>query len=233
MQSCIVVESDEGRVMLDCGATALVGMARAGIEPDSIDAILLTHLHGDHFGGLPFLTLQSALQPGTDAARRSPIRIAGPPETEDRVRMAIRAFGYEEYVAPNWNSGLVEFITLAPKRETTVGPARVTAYPVVHTPDAVALRVSVGGKTIAYSGDTAWTDTLLDVAADADLFICLAHTYDSPTSSMVSYRAIMEHRDRLTCRRLILTHLDGDMHGRIQEATEEIAQDGLVIALTG
>ncbi|MGD9891093.1 MAG: MBL fold metallo-hydrolase, partial [Dehalococcoidia bacterium] len=62
MQSCIVVESDEGQIMLDCGAMALVGMARAGIEPETIDAVLLTHLHGDHFGGLPFLILQAALQ---------------------------------------------------------------------------------------------------------------------------------------------------------------------------
>lgn len=231
MQSCIVVESDAGRVMLDCGATALVGMARAGIAPDSIDAILLTHLHGDHFGGLPFLILQAALQPRADAVRRGPIRIAGPPETEDRVRMALRAFGYEEYVAPRWDTGLVEFVTLEPMRETTIGPARVTAFPVVHTPEAVALRVSLGDTTIGYSGDTDWTDRLLDVAADADLFICLAYTFDSPNSSMVSYRAIMEHRDRLTCKRLILTHFDADMDRHIDEATEEIAQDEMMIIL--
>jgi ribonuclease BN (tRNA processing enzyme) len=235
MQSCIVVDSDEGRVMLDCGATALVGMARAGIVLDSIDAILLTHLHGDHFGGLPFLILQAALQPRDKAARRGPIRIAGPPETEDRVRMALRAFGYEEYVVRDWAAGLVEFITLEPMRETAIGPTRVTAFPVVHTPEAVALRVSVGGRTIGYSGDTAWTDTLLQVAADADLFICLAHTFDSPNSSMVSHRTIMEHRDRLTCKRLILTHLDADMQQHVAdadaEAEAEVAEDGMVITL--
>jgi ribonuclease BN (tRNA processing enzyme) len=231
MQSCIVVESDDGRIMLDCGATALVGMARAGIEPDSIDAIVLTHLHGDHFGGLPFLILQAALQPRDKAARRGPIRIAGPPKTEDRVRMALRAFGYEEYVAPRWDAGLVEFVTVEPMREATIGPARVMAFPVVHTPEAVALRVSLGGKTIAYSGDTAWTDALLDVATNADLFICLAYTFDSPNSSMVSHRAITEHRDRLTCKRLILTHLDGDMHRRVADAEAEVAEDGMVITL--
>jgi ribonuclease BN (tRNA processing enzyme) len=206
-------------------------MARAGIEPESIDAFLLTHLHGDHFGGLPFLILQAALQPRADADRRGPIRIAGPPETEDRVRMALRAFGYEEYVAPSWNAGLVEFVTLEPMREIMIGPAHVTVFPVVHTPEAVALRVTLGGRTIAYSGDTAWTDTLLDVAADADLFICLAYTFDSPASSMVSHRAILEHRDRLTCKRLILTHLDADMDQHTDEATEEIAQDELMIVL--
>ncbi|MGE0540109.1 MAG: MBL fold metallo-hydrolase [Dehalococcoidia bacterium] len=231
MQSCIVVESDEGQIMLDCGAMALVGMARAGIEPETIDAVLLTHLHGDHFGGLPFLILQAALQARDVAARRGPIRIAGPPETEGRVRMAIRAFGYEEYVAPAWDAGLVEFVTLEPMRETAIGPARVTAFPVVHTPEAVALRVAVGGRTIGYSGDTAWTDTLLDVAADTDLFICLAYTFDSPTSSMVSHRAIMEHRDRLTCKRLILTHLDADMHRRAADAEAEVAEDGMIIDL--
>ena len=234
MQSCILVESDEGRVLLDCGATALVGMARAGIDPDTIDAVLLTHLHGDHFGGLPFLILRSALrwhEGDGDTARPGPLRIAGPPDTEERVRLAIRAFGYEAYVAPVWDAGLVEFITVEPLRETTVGSVHVTAYPVVHTREAVALRVSVGGKVIAYSGDTAWTDTLFDVAAGADLFICLAYTFDSPASSMISYRDVMERRDRLTCKRLILTHLDADLHDRIAEAEIEIAEDGLVIDL--
>lgn len=126
---------------------------------------------------------------------------------------------------------MLAFTTLEPMRETAVGPAMVTAFPVLHTPEAVALRVAIGGRTIAYSGDTAWTDTLPDVSADADLFICLAYLFDPPSSSMISYRTLIEHRHRLSCKRLILTHLGGEMQQRLAEVTEEVAEDGMTVVL--
>jgi hypothetical protein len=79
------------------------------------------------------------------------------------------------------DNGLLELITLEPRRETVIHGLTVTAFPVLHyTPEATALRITVGGKTIAYSGDTGWTDTLLEVAAEADLFICQTYTIDIP-----------------------------------------------------
>jgi ribonuclease BN (tRNA processing enzyme) len=69
----------------------------------------------------------------------------------------------------------------------------VTAFPVLHyTPEATALRVTVGGKTIAYSGDTGWTETLLEVAADADLFICGTYTIDVPQRGLLNYRTLQD-----------------------------------------
>ncbi|HEY5726861.1 MAG TPA: MBL fold metallo-hydrolase, partial [Methylomirabilota bacterium] len=50
MQTCMLLESDGRRWLLDCGATSLVALRRAGVDPATIDAILISHLHGDHFG---------------------------------------------------------------------------------------------------------------------------------------------------------------------------------------
>jgi ribonuclease BN (tRNA processing enzyme) len=232
LQTCILVESGDARILLDCGATALVGLARAGIDPATIDAVLLTHLHGDHFGGLPFLILESRLNPDGRAGawKRRPLRIAGPAETEARVGQVTKAFGYDNYVTPEWSTQMLEFIPLEARRATVIGPATVTAFPVPHTPEATALRVSIGGKTIAYSGDSGWSDTLLEASADADLFICVAYTFESPTS-LISYRTLQEQRHRLTCRRLILTHLGAEMQQRLSDTSEAIAEDGMTITL--
>src|SRR5687768_15151716 len=83
-QTCILLTSGDGAMLIDCGASSLIAMKRFGVDPNSVDAVLLTHLHGDHFGGLPFLILD-----GQFSRRARPLTIAGPPGVEMRVREAM------------------------------------------------------------------------------------------------------------------------------------------------
>ena len=85
-QTCILLVSEAARVLLDCGASSLIAMKRFGVEPDTIDAVLITHLHGDHFGGLPFMVLDAQF-----SRRERPLTVAGPPGLEVRVRAAMEA----------------------------------------------------------------------------------------------------------------------------------------------
>jgi ribonuclease BN (tRNA processing enzyme) len=215
--------------------TALVSMARFGVDPGSIAAVLVTHLHGDHYGGLPLMILEACIGAHEGSAyppRTRPLRVAGPPETEAHVRQVLDLFNWRSQFAAMKDAGLLEFITLEPRGETVIDELTVTAFPVVHyTPEATALRMAVGGRTIAYSGDTGWTDTLLEVAEDADLFICQTYTIDIPQWGMVNYRTLQARRDRLTCKRLVLTHVAAQMDDRLAEVKEEVASDGLVISL--
>ena len=87
-QSCFMVTSEAGACLLDCGATALVAMRRCAVDPASIDAIFLSHLHGDHFAGLPFLLLEQHFV----GRRDRPLVIAGPAGTEQRVMAALEVF---------------------------------------------------------------------------------------------------------------------------------------------
>src|SRR5437879_5107240 len=81
-QSGYLIETQDRLFLLDCGPTTLLAMKRAGIAPQKLDAIILSHLHGDHFGGIPFFLIEYLYQKPPD----SPVTIAGPPGTEDRVR---------------------------------------------------------------------------------------------------------------------------------------------------
>jgi ribonuclease BN (tRNA processing enzyme) len=87
-QTCIYAEAGTVRFLLDCGASSLSAMKRWGIDPASIDVILITHLHGDHFGGLPFVLLEAQLV----SKRTRPLLLAGPPGLETRVRAAMEVF---------------------------------------------------------------------------------------------------------------------------------------------
>jgi len=211
---------------MDCGASSLIAMKRAGVDPGGIGAVLLSHLHGDHFGGVPFLILD-----GQFSRRTRPLIIAGPPGTRARVEAAMEAlFPGSTSVARRF---AVEFVELPPRAVAAVGPVSVTGFPVEHASGAppYALRVQWGGRVVAYSGDTEWTESLVEAASGADLFVCEAYTYETPRRYHLDFRTLAAHRERLGCRRLVLTHMGPEMLARRVESDAECAEDGLVIAL--
>jgi len=127
----------------------------------------------------------------------------------------------------------VTFVELSDRRPAAIGPARVTPFAVVHASGApsYAVRLEYGGKTIAYSGDTEWTVALIDVSADADLFVCEAYFFDKKMKYHLDWQTLSANRARLRCRRLILTHMSRDMLDRLHEADVESAHDGLTLTL--
>jgi ribonuclease BN (tRNA processing enzyme) len=78
LQTCILVDAPGARFAVDFGTTSLVGLRRQAVNPNTLDALLLTHLHGDHCGGVPFLLLDAML----GAKREAPLTILGPAGTE-------------------------------------------------------------------------------------------------------------------------------------------------------
>lgn len=220
-QTCFHVRAEATQFLIDCGASSLIAMKRFGVDPSSLDIILLSHLHGDHFGGLPFLILDAQF-----SRRTRPLVIAGPPGVEARVRDAMEVlFPGSSAVQRKF---IMQFAELAEGSETVLGPLSVIPYCVVHPSGApsFALRVTCGGKVIGYSGDTEWTDTLVQAARGADLFICEAYVFEKKIKYHLDYRTLMDRRTQLGCRRLMLTHMSDDMLQRLQGLDADWAEDG-------
>jgi ribonuclease BN (tRNA processing enzyme) len=229
-QTCIDVrpegfepeDKDPTRLLVDCGASSLVAMKRYGVETSDIDAILLSHLHGDHFGGLPFFILESRYI----SDRQKPLVVAGPPGLEVRTNEAM------EVLYPGSSgtdqSFTLEFVELKEETTAEIGPFTITPYPVVHSSGApaYALRISYEDRILAFSGDTEWTDTLNKVAREADLFICECNSFEKGVPNHLNYRTLAEHREELECRRLVLTHMGEEMLRRVGELDLEGAEDG-------
>lgn len=209
-------------MLLDCGASSLVAMKRLGVRTSSIDTILLSHLHGDHFGGLPFFILDAQYV----SARKKPLLVAGPPGLEARVREAIEVFYPGSSEATREFS--LEFVELEEEKATKLGELWVTPYAVVHPSGApsYALRVDFGDKILAFSGDTEWTETLIPAARGADLFICECFAFEKGIKNHLDYGTLMKHREELECRRLVLTHMNDEMLSRIESLDAEGAEDG-------
>jgi ribonuclease BN (tRNA processing enzyme) len=226
-QTCIHVDTGKSRFLIDCGASSLIPMKRAGIRSDGIDIILISHLHGDHFGGIPFFILDAQLI----SRREIPLVIAGPPGLTQRVREAMEIFypgssGIERKF-------VIEYVELTEGEKTRIGDVAVLPLRVIHGSGApsYALRVECAGKVIAYSGDTEWTDALRKAADGADLFICESYGFEKQMKNHLNYRTLMAHRAELGCKRLIITHMGEETLNRLGEIELEVAQDDREVIL--
>jgi ribonuclease BN (tRNA processing enzyme) len=157
-QACIHLQGPAGTapVLLDCGATSLTALRRCGCDPGEIAAVFVSHLHGDHFGGLPFLILD-----GQFSGRVTPLTVAGP----------------------------------------------------------------------AYTGDTAWTEALTEVAGGADLLIAEAYYRDKAIPYHLRHADLVAHQARLASRRIVLTHMSADMLAHPEKVGFDTAHDGYVVRI--
>lgn len=218
--ACIHVSAPGVSLLLDCGGSSLPAIKRE-IDPEAIDAIAISHLHGDHFGGIPYLVVEQHF-----AGRTAPLAIGGPRGLPERLRAAESALYPDFFLKTKIRFAIRE--TALGASETELGGALVSALPVKHVAEAEphGLRVRVGDKLIAYSGDATWSDELARVAKGADLFICDASFFDTDDPSHISYRTLMSQRDKLDCKRIVLTHLGAETLARIGELDIEHAVDG-------
>ena len=225
-QPCFCVLSENFRFLLDCGTSSLIAMKRSGVDPSGVDLILVSHLHGDHFGGIPFFILD-----GQFRRKTRPLVVAGPPGLVARVQQAMEIFfpGSSKIQ----RKFATEFLELTERKQTAIGPLKVTPYSVVHASGDTpyALRIEFEDKVIAYSGDTEWTEALVEVARGSDLFICEAYYFEKKIKYHLSYQTLMEQKKRLDCRRLVLYHMSEDMLQKLPGLDVESAEDGKSIIL--
>src|SRR5262249_38415725 len=156
LQSAYYVEGPAPPFLIDCGATALIGLSRLSIDPNGIETIFISHLHGDHYAGLVWW-LVHAQHVGK---RTAPLTVVGPPGVDARLRAAADAL-FPGSIAAERRYRL-RFVELSTERECVVGGVSVRPFEVNHPSGApsYALRFALGGKVLAFSGDTEWTDNL-------------------------------------------------------------------------
>jgi ribonuclease BN (tRNA processing enzyme) len=219
------VQTPGTTILLDCGPTALLGMKRQGLPAADVDAVVLSHLHGDHFAGLPFLFLEYVYE----RVRTRPLVVAGPPGTIERVGAVHRAM-YKELAAKELPFE-VQFVELQPDVPATIAGARVLPFRVPHQERETSLgfRVDLGGRTLLYSGDSGWTEVFVEQSHGVDLFICECCYFETRATFHLDYPRIAEQRHRLACKRLILTHIGREVLARLADVREEVAVDGLVV----
>jgi ribonuclease BN (tRNA processing enzyme) len=230
LNTCFFVKQGGARVLIDCGASAMISIRRFGVDPNGVDAIVLSHLHADHFGGLPSFILDAQLV----SRRTRPLLIAGPAGLDGRIDALMEAhFPGSTKVKRKFP---IELIELQPDRPIDVGAigVRVSGYVVIHPSEtpSLALRIESGGKVLTYTGDTEWVDTLLAAGRNADLLIAEAYCFERKVQFHLDYSTLREKLPMIGAKRLILTHMSPDMLCRVSELKDcEAAYDGMEVEI--
>jgi ribonuclease BN (tRNA processing enzyme) len=232
--SCYLVEHEGcGRVMVDFGATALAAIRRIGRAPTEVDTFLVTHLHGDHIGGFPFLLIDAMF----NAVRKTPLEIVGPVGTRDRIETLFHvAYGV---VADFPRRFAYEVREISPGEETQASGFTVRAYPAAHMdpPDLpLCLRVRAPtNASVAFSGDTEMCEGLFAAADGADLLIAECTALRPPTGRHCTWEDWRSALLEIRASRILLSHLGQDVRDAIPELLREMnlgdrlafADDGL------
>lgn len=226
-QSAIFVRTNLGAALLDCGGTTGTGMSELGLARDEVDAIVISHFHGDHFAGIPGFLLASLYED----QRKNRLVIAGPPQIETRVRRLAQIIGYgiedRDWTFP------IEFQELHPGEEKEIGPLRVQSFETHHQPEVCPHGLIVGGgpEKLVFSGDTGWFHDLPKHVRGAKLFICEC-TYHRPGFEYhMNYQDLNARKGEFDCEKLILTHLGSQMTERNEAFEIPIASDGTRLKL--
>lgn len=226
--TCFHVRGMHTNFLIDCGASSLISLKKYGVDLNQIQAIFITHFHADHFGGIPFFILESQFF----SKRETSLVIAGPKGLNEWYERVMETSFPGSSKTKNKFS--LELVELEVNQPAMVAGVEVIPFQAHHGPangPFFSIRLTAEGKTITYTGDTEWTEDLIQAAKDADLFIAEAYFFDKKITYHLNLATIQENLSRMQPKRLILTHMSQDMLSRIGQLSYETAADGMIVSV--
>jgi ribonuclease BN (tRNA processing enzyme) len=224
--TCFHVSTGEQQFLIDCGASALIAIRRFAVDPNGVQTVFLSHLHGDHFAGLPFVILDAHFV----SCRTTPLTIAGPSGVQKRLHALMEAmFPGSTHIEHRFPIQMVELEAETP---TMLNGVMVTPFEGPHPSGApsFALRLEQAGKVICYTGDTGSVDPIIPAARGADLLIAEAYTVQKQVPLHLNWAALRARLGEIGAKRVVLTHMSAEMlDASVVVEGAERAEDGMLI----
>lgn len=221
LQTSFLVQTAQHSILLDCGATILPALHKQALSSEDIDGVIITHFHGDHYGGLPFLLLEAAKR----YKRQKPIILLGPAGLQERL----------EKLLPQLYPGTEDVFEAFPIHYKTFGESRVDlldvevqAWMVKHSEESLphGVRIQQGDKVLAFSGDTTWHENLIPISREADLFICECNLWKGESNAHLSWEVLEKNLHRITATEIVLTHVGDEVWEHQQDIKLRLLNDG-------
>ncbi|NGZ74087.1 MBL fold metallo-hydrolase [Saccharibacillus alkalitolerans] len=204
-----LIDTGQGKILLDCGsrvASRLAGYASV----EQLDAVLLSHLHYDHMADLGVLQYAAA-SAGRNGRMRRPLALYAPGDPSGMLL--------------HWDGAYTERHQIDEGRALEIAGAKIEWIPVRHTVPCYAVRIAFGGKVLVYSADTAYCEPLIELAREADIFLCEATICEgsghSTGAGHMDARQAGMIAQQAGVKKMVLVHLpgDGDFERMLKEAS--------------
>ncbi len=208
------------RYLFDAPPTLLAHLKKLRKDPDDIEVVFISHFHGDHFFGLPFLLLEYA----EVAPRAKDLTIVGPPGVEKRLK-TLTDLAFSNVFRKDRGYAL-HFVEAGDRKCGEVAGCEFVARRVTHVPllECFAFRVALPGGVVAYSGDTMMCDALVPIADGADVFVVECSCWGEQCGPHLNPRDVLTLREQISpATRFVLTHIDAG------EAPQAIVDAGILI----
>ncbi len=200
--ACYWVEQADTRILVDCGAGALQGLARFALPWGAIDHLIISHFHADHIGEIPALIF--ALRHGLEVPRTTSLHVWGPPGSERVFDAWAAAFG-PWVIEPGFSVVVRE---VRPGARTRIGCLDASFANTPHTEESLALRLERRGAALGYTGDTGPSHALADFFRGVDLLLAECSLPDELVEeNHLSPRRLAELATEAGVRRLVVTHV--------------------------
>ncbi len=227
--SSYLVEDDETSVVFDLG-TGAFGNLRRHVDYDRLDAIVITHMHADHF--IDLIPLRYALRYGTRRRKRK-LPLYLPPDGERMLRQLVDAFADEG--SGDFLGEVFDIDTYEPDEKLAIGGGELRFALTSHYIPAFAIRYERHGYSLTYSADTAPDAGVVELARGSDLFICestlLAADVERGMRGHSSGVEAGEMARAAGVRRLILTHYaESATANDLDESARRVFDGDIVVA---
>lgn len=222
--TAFLLSQENERLLIDCGASTLIRLKQEGVLLDEIDTIIISHFHGDHYGGIPFILISALFE----TARTKPLNIVGPRKVKEKV-FALQEAMYEG-TAEKLEALDLNFYEYREGDFLKVGDVGISAFEVEHSPQSNphGMQIEWRGKKVGFSGDTSFTKKLYDIAAGTDVFICECNFMNNVTFGHLSYAEVSSFWGNLKTKQLWLSHMNEEVFHSKQVRLNRLS-DGLKI----
>ena len=198
---CTLVSLDGRHILLDTGPGSIRQLSRIDIAPPDIALVIYSHFHVDHINDLPALLFAAKYSP--DCSRSEDLPIMGPAGLTDLYAHLRAAYGH--WLEPD--AFAIVWIEAVTACQPLPG-LTVTTAPVAHTDQSMAVKLQhKSGKSIVYSGDTEYCDTLVELARNADILICECAFPDHlPSPGHLTPSTVGRIAHEASCASVVATH---------------------------
>jgi ribonuclease BN (tRNA processing enzyme) len=183
---------------------ALMSVQKAGVDPNDLKAVIISHHHGDHFYGLPMLMLWWKWK-----GRTKPIRIIGPRDTEEITR-TIASKTYPWLFDLTYD---IEWVVAEPGTSMAVDGIQIETFPMIHDDmldNCLGFACEINGRRLGYTGDTTYCDSVEDLARWSEVLVAECASVDGQVPIHMNLRDDIPRVRKLmpASSQLILTHID-------------------------